>query len=66
MLKICDWINIDKLKWPEKINKNEIEILKLNKNIDNWNYECHNILTILQEEQKNVRFIYLEYKNNYA
>ena len=54
MLKLRDWININKLNWYGlSFNPNAIELLKENKNKINWDYLSlnENAIKLLKENQ---------------
>jgi hypothetical protein len=43
MLKLRNWVNIQKLNWNYLCkNPNAIELLKINKDKINWDYLCKN------------------------
>ena len=57
MLKLIDWVDINKIDWKHlSKNPNAIELLKENKNKINWSFlsKNQNALDLLKENQKNI------------
>ena len=61
MLKLRDWIDINKINWNSlSFNSNSIELLKENKNKINWERLCKNInaIDILKENQDKINWYF--------
>ena len=67
MLKLRDWININKINWNNlSLNPNAIELLKENKNKINWNYLSlnENAIELLKENQDKIDWWYFSQNSN--
>jgi hypothetical protein len=62
MLKLRDWVDINKIDWNGlSLNTNAIDLLKENKDNINWNFlsENKNAINILEENKNKINWNWL-------